>query len=70
MQSNPAVSNISTAAQRSFLWAPYRLNKLPEMSFKFPINLMGKYNNSLCGRHKKGRGKGEGEREKGRERLL
>ena len=47
MQSNPAVSNISTAAQRSFLWAPYRLNKLPKMSFKFPINLMGKYNNGF-----------------------
>lgn len=47
MQSNPAVSNISKAAQKSFLWAPYRLNKLPEMSFKFPINLMGKYNNGF-----------------------
>ena len=36
------VSNICEVAPKSLFWAPGGLNKLPEMCFEFPFNLIGK----------------------------
>ena len=36
------VSNICEAVPISLTWVPYGLNKLLEMHFKFPFNLVGK----------------------------
>ena len=36
------VSNVFEAAPISLFWAPGGLNKLPEVCFEFPFNLIGK----------------------------
>ena len=41
MQFTPA-SNVSEAASRSLFWAVKGLNKVLEMHFDFPFNLIGK----------------------------
>ena len=41
------VSKICLAAPISLFWVPCGLNKLPEMHFKFLINLIGKLTNAF-----------------------
>ena len=41
------VSKICLAAPISLFWVPCRLNELPEMHFKFLINMIGKLTNAF-----------------------
>ena len=44
------VSNVIEAAPKSLFWASNGCNKLPEMRFKFPFNLIGKSTMALFNR--------------------
>ena len=35
------ISTVCEAAQRSLFWTPNGLNKLPEVRFEFPFNVIG-----------------------------
>lgn len=47
---NPVISNVCKTVLISLFWASYRLNKLLEVRFEFPFNLIGKLTNGFFNR--------------------